>query len=90
MEHYYQDFRNYGAASCSNGAIDLNKLADKFAITCNLSNGGQGYLATATGKVGTPADGHVYTLDQNNDQATVTYKGVASGKSCWLFKGDEC
>ncbi|MBB5203307.1 type IV pilus assembly protein PilE [Inhella inkyongensis] len=90
LEQYYQDFRNFGAASCSNGTIDLGKLADKFTITCVLQNSGQGYIATATGKAGTPADGHEYTIDQDNNPTTVTFKGGASGKSCWLMRGDEC
>lgn len=89
FEQYYQDNRNFGTASCTNGAVALSG-ASKFTITCELTNTGQGYVLTATGASG-QATGHDYTLDQSNAQSTTKFKGESvTGKNCWLLKGDEC
>ncbi len=88
LEQYYQDNRNYGAASCGNGAVSFGTVG-KFTLSCALSNSGQGFTVTATGATGV-AVGHVFTLDQSNSQGTTTYKGESVTKACWLMKGDEC
>lgn len=89
FEQYYQDNRNFGTASCTNGAVALGG-ASRFTITCELTNTGQGYVLTATGASG-QAVGHVYTVNQSNAQGTTKFKGeTVSGKACWLLKGDEC
>lgn len=98
MEQYYQDNRNYGTANC----VDANTPSwgastptltyaaqENFTFTCALTASGQGYTLTATGSAGRVA-GHVYTLNQNNQRATTSFKGTTSTKSCWLTKGSEC
>lgn len=92
-EQYYQDNRNYGSASCTNGAVSLTSRdlgLSKFTVSCELTSSGQGYVLTATGSGG-QAVGHVFTLDQSNLQTTTKYKGSdVTGKNCWLLKGEEC
>lgn len=97
MEQYYQDNRKYGGTACADGtgAPSWNGFAPNgaknFTYGCALSDSGQGYKITATGKTGTVSVGHVYTLDHTNQQATTTFKGASvSGKNCWLVKGSEC
>jgi len=86
LEQYYQDNRNYGSGStCAGGA--LASSSSHFTYACVAD--GQTYTVTATGASGR-AVGHVYTLDQNNGQATTMFKGTSVTKSCWLIKGDEC
>jgi type IV pilus assembly protein PilE len=97
MEQYYQDNRNYGGTTCADGASApswktfVPNGAKNFTYACALTNSGQGYTVTATGKTGTVSLGHVYTINQANLQTTTTFKGAAmSGKNCWLAKGSEC
>ncbi len=97
MEQYYQDNRNYGTNACADGAAAPSwkgfapNGAKNFSYGCAVSDGGQGYTVTATGKTGTVSVGHVYTINHANLQATTTFKGSAvSGKNCWLVKGSEC
>ena len=64
--------------------------ASKFTFACSVLDSGQGYRVTATGKTGTAAAGHVYTVDHSNNQATTTFKGGSVTKTCWLASGNEC
>lgn len=95
LEQYYQDNRRYGTSSCGDGAnapawSSFSAAAGSyFSYKCELSASGQGFKVTATGAKGA-AVGHVYTLDQNNQKGTDTFKGASSGKACWLIRGDEC
>lgn len=97
MEQYYQDNRNYGGTACVDAAnapswkTFVPTGAKGFTYGCALTNTGQGYTLTATGKTGTVSVGHVYTINQSNVQTTTQFKGATvSGKSCWLAKGSEC
>lgn len=96
LETYYQDFRNYGdgdgCASATNAAWKSFSAPPgaKFSYACRTTDGGQGFLLTATGNTGTVVAGNVYTLDHNNTKATVTFLGQSSGKQCWLVNGSEC
>lgn len=64
MEQYYQDNRNYGAGGCG-----VAQTAYKnFTQTCGLSNGDQGYTATATGSG--RASGFRFTIDHQNVRNT--------------------
>ncbi len=100
MEQYYQDNRNYGAANCADVAggpswatfsAPTNKFFD-YACALTTVNGslGQGYLITATGKTGTRAEGHVYTVNYAGAQATTQFKGASVTAGCWLSKGSSC
>jgi type IV pilus assembly protein PilE len=99
MEQYYQDNRNYGGLQCAdvgppswsagNGTLNYGS-AQFFSYTCALSGGGQGYTVTAVG-ANSRAIGHDYTINHNNDRATIKFKnGGAINRPCWLIKGSEC
>jgi type IV pilus assembly protein PilE len=99
MEQYYQDNRSYGTTDCADtsrpawatNTPTLTYGAEKyFTYTCALS-GGQAYTVTATGKSGTRANGHIYTIDESNRPKTTRFKDVAvTNRNCWLIKGSEC
>lgn len=95
LEQYFQDNRRYGTGACADGANapawnDFKPAgASYFTFSCALGAAGQGFTVTATGAKG-QATGHEYTLNHNNQKITVSYKGAASGKQCWLLRGDEC
>jgi type IV pilus assembly protein PilE len=100
LEQYFQDYKSYGTANggpCANGtnAPEWNNFQPKnakyFTYTCLVNNTGTvaGYLLTATGASG-KAVGHVYTVDQDNKQRTIQFKGESVTRDCWLSKGTEC
>jgi type IV pilus assembly protein PilE len=102
MEQYYQDNRNYGNTGgtvCANNsppswANFAPAAVRSFDFSCVLAgstgNGNQRYTLTATGRAATRADGHVYTINQDNTQTTTVFKGATVGKACWLTRGSEC
>lgn len=87
LEQYYQDNRNYGVGGvCAGGALATSTKYFQYSCTTN----GQTYTLTAEGLSGR-AEGHIYTLNESNAQATTKFKGEAvANKPCWLLKGDEC
>ena len=101
MEQYYQDNRNYGtSAACAADATANSwhnfapSSAKYFSFGCatNTDAGDttqQSYTLTATGNAGA-AVGYVYTINQNGDRATTTFKGNAVTASCWLTKTATC
>lgn len=89
LEQYYQDNRNYGVSTCGEGKVALGDVG-KFKIECELVGAdGQSYTLKASGTKG-PATGHVYTLNDKDEQKTTMFKGGSVTKNCWLMKGDEC
>jgi type IV pilus assembly protein PilE len=66
MEQYYQDNRNYGAGACGAAA----PVYRYFAHACNLTNGGQGYTASATGVAASRVNGFTFTINEQNARAT--------------------
>lgn len=96
MEQYYQDRRNYGSSACADvsGAPAWAGFspggATKFTYACSLLSSGQCYKITATGKSGSAASGHVFTIDHNNNLATTQFMGNTVSKACWLSRGNEC
>ncbi len=95
LEQYYQDNRNYGTAKCADVAAPPSwanfapGTARYFAFGCTLTDGGQGYLVSATGNTAR-AIGHTYTVNHANAQKTTAFKGKTVDKACWLTKGSEC
>lgn len=94
LEQYYQDRRNYGKTACADESTAAwakfePKDAVNFSFSCTLTDGGQGYVVTATGQKAA-AVGHAYTLDDDNNRGTTVFKGASVSKACWLIKGDEC
>jgi type IV pilus assembly protein PilE len=97
MEQYFQDYRNYGTGGagtpCANGTnappwsnfIPNNQKY--FTFSCLVT--GSGYTLTATGASGR-VTGHVYTVNEANQQKTTQFKGATVDKNCWLQRGSEC
>jgi type IV pilus assembly protein PilE len=97
LERYYLDNRDYGAVPACGVLKTAFPGRKYFEPDCVTNNGGQGYVVTMKGKSGNVgprvgADGnlHEYTINEQNVRTTVTFKGVASGKTCWLVSGNEC
>ncbi|MFG6455327.1 type IV pilin protein [Roseateles sp. BYS96W] len=96
MEQYYQDNRNYGSTDCVDGTAAPSWKtfaptgAKYFDYGCAVAGSGQEYTVTATGKTGTVAAGHIFTINQNNVQATTKFKGTTVSQSCWLVKSATC
>lgn len=85
MEQRYQDVGNY--ANGANCAVAV-PTATNFTITCALTNGGQGFTATATGS-GSVA-GYAFTINHQGTRATTAHpKGVPTG-NCWTTRGGTC
>ncbi|KAF1046651.1 type IV pilin protein [Xylophilus sp.] len=99
LEQYYQDNRNYGAASGTACATDTTASgwngfapagAKYFTYACLTSASGQAFVVTATG-TGTLTTGYAYTIDQDGTKATTLYAGsVPSSSACWLQTASTC
>lgn len=94
MENYFQDNKNYGTGgNCANGAnapkwsdfVPINAKHFTYACTSTAT----GYTLTATGSGGNVV-GHEYSVNNDNQQRTVNFKGANVNKGCWLIKGSEC
>jgi type IV pilus assembly protein PilE len=66
MEQFYQDNRSYATGTACGVPAPTN--LQNFGVACALGNGGQSYVATATGTGST--SGFVYTINQANVRAT--------------------
>jgi type IV pilus assembly protein PilE len=97
MEQYFQDNKNYGTTNggaCANGTnppswANFTPQNQKY-FTYGCTTTVTGYTLTATG-AGGKAIGHVYTVNDQGQQATTQFKGqTMSGKKCWLMRGNEC
>ena len=89
MEQYYQDNRNYGPGAC--GAVA--PTYKYFAHNCVLTNGNQGFTATATGtggRVNGPPP-FVFTLTEQNVRATPTSPpGWGTSATCFITRKGSC
>ncbi len=83
MEQRYQDTANYGSTGCSLTPA----AATNFALSCTLTNSGQGFTATATGS-GSMA-GYTYTITHQGARATTVHPKGAN-TSCWTTRGNTC
>ena len=83
MEQSYQDNGNFGAASC---AVAI-AASPNFNFACVLTNGGQGFTATATG-VGATA-GYQYSIDEAGQRQTLAFPGVGAS-ACWVIRAGSC
>lgn len=88
MEQYYQDYRNYGTAS-GNCLTDskMSTTSKYFTYSCTVGSTNQTYTITATGKA--DVTGHIFTINQDNAQATTKFGGTDVTKSCWITKSTE-
>jgi type IV pilus assembly protein PilE len=89
MEQYYQDNRNYGPGACGAAAPTYKN----FTHRCVLSNGNQGYTATATGSAGRVI-GFTFTINEQNARQTTnapTNWGAASmPANCFIMRKGSC
>jgi type IV pilus assembly protein PilE len=85
MEQRYQDVGNYAnGADC---AVALPAAGD-FAVTCALTDAGQGFTATATGS-GKVA-GYTYTINHQGVRRTTAHPKGTPGTNCWSARGKTC
>jgi type IV pilus assembly protein PilE len=91
MEQFFQDNRNYGNGGCAVGGVNTpawNSFAPQGAK--NFTYGCEAPSATTYKITATSADS-AFTIDQDGAMTTTKFKGAAAtGKNCWLIKGDEC
>jgi type IV pilus assembly protein PilE len=85
MEQRYQDVGHYAAGDAC--AVALPAAAN-FALSCTLSNGGQGFTATATG--GAVMAGYAYTIDHQGVRNTTAHPKGTPATACWSLKGTVC
>lgn len=85
LEQYYQDYRNYGSASCG-VAAPTAPAVKHFSYTCDLGATDQSYTATATGIAAQGTGNFIYTIDQNNNKTTEISGGTPI--NCWARKED--
>ena len=85
MEQRFQDSGNYANGAACGVALPT---ATHFTITCVLSNGTQGFTATATG-TGAMA-GYAYTIDHNGNRNTTAHPKGLPATACWTMKGGAC
>ena len=89
MEQYFQDQRSYVGACAPNTVAPL-PTGRNFTYTCPTLTA-TAFTVTATGNAAQGMDGFVYTVNQNNAQATTitgaaATAGFASNANCWVTK----
>jgi type IV pilus assembly protein PilE len=85
MEQRYQDTGNY---SGGDGCGVAFPAAEHFGLSCTLTNGVQGFTATATGNG--PMAGYTYTVNHLGVRATTAHPGGVPSVPCWSTKGVSC
>lgn len=85
LEQRYQDSGSYANGANCGAAMPT---ADNYTITCALTNGGQGFTATATG--GGPIAGYTYTIDHQGVRRTTGHPKGTPGTACWSIRGNVC
>jgi type IV pilus assembly protein PilE len=85
MEQRYQDVGNYANGADCAVAVPV---ANNFTVTCALSNGGQGFTATATGSG--PVSGYAFTINHLGVRVTTAHPKGAPAANCWSTRGGTC
>jgi len=85
MDRAFNDNGNYGADAC---AVNNPGTTANFSFACDLTDAGQGYLATATG-AGRMA-GYTFTVDDDGARITTAFPDGTVPASCWLTKAGAC
>lgn len=85
MEQRFQD-----AGSYANGGVCASTVpaVTSFSITCTLTDGGLGYLATASGTG--PMAGYAYTINHNGVRRTTAHPKGVPATNCWSTRGASC
>lgn len=85
LEQRYQDTGNYANGDACGVALPS---AENFTISCELSDAGQGYTASASGSG--PVDGYGYSINHQGVRATTAHPHGAPSTNCWSMKGSVC
>jgi type IV pilus assembly protein PilE len=85
MDRAFNDNGNYGAGAC---AVNTPGTSANFTFACDLTDAGQGYLATATG-AGRMA-GYTFTVDDDGARITTAFPDGTVPANCWLTKAGAC
>lgn len=85
IEQRYQDVGHYAAGDACAVALPA---ASNFTLGCALSNGGQGYTATATG--GGSMAGYAYAINHQGVRNTTAHPKGTPATACWSLKGSIC
>jgi type IV pilus assembly protein PilE len=89
MEQFYQDNRTYNGAALDNCGAAAPALTTYFTFNCRSA--GQTYLATATGKATTRANGFAFTITEANVRATTAApSGWGTSVTCWTTRKGSC
>lgn len=85
LEQRFQDSGSYANGDACGVAMPTT---ENFTVTCEVSNGGQGFTATATGSG--PVDGYGFSIDQQGVRATTAHPKGLPSTNCWSMKGTTC
>jgi len=85
LEQRYQDTGSYANGAACGATLPA---AENFALACVLSDGGQGFTATATGSG--PVSGYGYTINHLGVRATTAHPKGVPAASCWSMRGGTC
>lgn len=85
LEQRFQDTGSYANGAACGATMPA---AENFAVACVLSNGGQGFTATATGSG--PVSGYSYTINHQGVRVTTAHPKGAPAANCWSMKGSVC
>jgi type IV pilus assembly protein PilE len=86
MDQAFHNNGNFGAGAC---AVATPTPTENFTFACELTDGGQGYLASAVG-IGRMV-GFAFSVDDDGRRITAAFPGQALlPATCWLSKKGEC
>ncbi len=85
LEQRFQDTGNYANGADCGVAMPA---AANFAITCAISDGGQGFTVVATGNG--PMAGYGYSVNHQGVRATTAHPKGVPVVNCWSMKGTTC
>lgn len=86
MEQTYQDTGRYDAAAAG-VCTPTVPVGKNFTLNCAIGNGGQTYLATATGSGS--MSGYAYTINNTGSRVTTAHPKGANA-TCWSMRGTAC
>lgn len=91
LEQYYQNNRNYGPTGGTACGVAIPS-SPSFSFSCTASGtNNQAFLVTATGTTAGGMSGYVFTLNQDNGQATTQFAGTTVTANCWMKRrGETC
>ena len=91
LEQYYQDNRNYGSSAAGCGVPMPSAPGFTFSCAWGPASTSQSFVVTASGQAAGGMQGYVYTINERDEQKTVSFAGEAVGAACWLKKkGGTC